>query len=196
VGSPQVGHSFRGADTNWKIVASIAASFRGSPRHARRDLEPVLSVAIEIVQSDFQTIPSADLLIASADVARAMGSDERRISWSDGGQWRSLTLTGRLLLDNDQCRRIVLYDATHNESMKFLETYQFAAAITTHLGERRLDGLAKVGRRIGAREVDSFSRGAVPSKSYTTLEHDDCTTSGQLLARYLRAYDPDLPREK
>ena len=54
----------------------------------------------------------------------------------------------------------------------------------------------RAGRKFGAREVDSFSRGAVPSKSYTTLEHDECATSAQLLARYLQAYDPDLPRER
>lgn len=180
-------------------IAIVVPSY-GARRHdaegLKRDLEAMFSSsAIQIVTSDFLTLPSADLLIASSELARAMEGDVRNISWSDNGQWRSITLTGRLVVDRERCRRIVLYDATYNESMRFLDTYQFAAAITAQFGERRLDGLIEVGKRIGAREVDSFSRGEVPSKSYTTLEHDDCATSGQLLARYLHAYDPDLPRE-
>jgi hypothetical protein len=188
----------------WQRIAIVVPSY-GSRTHdgegLRRDLAAVFSSAvIEIVASDFQSLPGADLLIASSDVARAMepipvgSSRKRTVSWSDNGEWRSVEFTGRLDVDNAHCRRIVLYDASYHEAMKFLDTYQFAAAITRPFGERRLDGLAEVGRMIGAREVESASRIAWASKSYTTLEHDECATSGELLARYLQAYDPDLPR--
>lgn len=178
------------------IVTPTYGARRYDSEALRVELSTVFSsTVIEIVTSDFQTLPEADFLIASSELAHAMESDERNVSWSDNGQWRSVALTGRLAVDSERCRRIALYDASYHESMRLLDTYQFAAAITTPLGERRLDGLADVGRMIDAREVESPSRAAWPSKRYTTLEHDECATSGQLLARYLRAYDPDLQRE-
>ena len=179
-----------------QILVPVWSSTRDAD-DLRRDLASVLvSSSIEVISTDFTALPDADLLIADASaLTSALEYDERTIStFERGAPPQRITIPGRLALDENRCHRIALTDTAYNDSMRLLERYHFAAALGAHVGHPRIDGLREVGQAIGAREVRSFSRVATYSASYTTLEHDECSTPGLLLARYLQAYDPDLPR--